>query len=205
MSNIKWTKEEILARILEVVEALQLDRMPTTRECNDYYQDSRMTNAACRRYGWYVLADELGLKNKDSETGFAKKFEKKAREMLMAMGFTVRKMPQNYPYDLLVDDSVKVDVKASKLFRGEQGNYYSFSLDKPYATCDYFLLLTVDDDDETITRRMVVPSCLVMTQSQISVGEHKSKYHQYTNRFDLIEKASDFNTDIKSFAKKQDK
>jgi hypothetical protein len=39
---------------------------------------------------------------------------------------------------------------------------------------------------------MVVPSNRVIANNQISVGEHNSKYYQFTDRFDLIENVAAF-------------
>ena len=189
--GIKWTDEMIRDRVLEVVNALQLDRMPSRSECDNYYHNSGLTNAISKRYGWYDLANELGLEIKESETWFGKNCEIMAAELFRAEGFEVRRMPQNFPYDLLVDDCVKVDVKASKLYKGKQGNYYSFNLEKPFATCDFYLLLAVNEDGST-ERKMIVPSNRVVANNHISVGENKSKYHAFTDRFDLIEAASRF-------------
>lgn len=186
-----WTDELIKEKVLEVIEALNLDRMPSRKECENYFRDSSLANAITRRCGWYNLARELGIEVKDSETQFGKSYETRASEMLLSMGFEVRRMSQNFPYDLLVDDCIKVDVKASRLYKGKMGNFYSFNLEKSFATCDFFLLLAVNDDG-TIQRKMVVPSKYVIANNQISVGEHKSKYHQFTDRFDLIETASEF-------------
>lgn len=187
----KWTDELIKQKILEVVEALKLDRMPSRRECMDYFHDDALVNAVSRRYRWHNLADELGLQMKESETFFGKSYETMATELLQSLGFEVRRMSQNFPYDLLVDDCVKVDVKASRLYKGKLGNFYSFNLEKPFATCDFFLLFAIDDDN-AIARKMVVPSSHVISTTQISVGEHKSKYYQFTDRFDLIETATNF-------------
>lgn len=187
----KWTDELIKQKILEVVEALKLDRMPSRKECVDYFHDSSLAEAVSRRYKWHNLADELGLQMKESETFFGKSYETMATELLQSLGFEVRRMSQNFPYDLLVDDCVKVDVKASRLYKGKLGNFYSFNLEKPFATCDFFLLFAIDDDN-AIARKMVVPSSHVISTTQISVGEHKSKYYQFTDRFDLIETAINF-------------
>ncbi len=186
-----WTNELIKQKVLEVIDALKLDRMPSRKECENYFHDTSLTNAITRRCGWYNLAKELGIDIKTSETQFGKSYETMATEMLQAMGFEVRRMSQNFPYDLLVDDCVKVDVKASRLYRGKQGNFYSFNLEKPFATCDFFILLAIEDD-KTIGRKMIVPSNQVIANNQISVGEHKSKYYQFTDRFDLIENAVAF-------------
>lgn len=132
---------------------------------------------------------------KDSGTQFGKLFEGRATDMLKSQGFQVRRMTTKFPYDLLIDDCVKVDVKASRLYHCDEGNYYAFNLDKEYSTCDFYLLLAVNDDN-SINRRMIVPSNLVICNSKISVGETKSKYHKYSDRFDLLETASAFWTDL---------
>lgn len=187
----RWTDELVREKVMEVVEGLQLDRMPSRKECVEYFGNGGLAGVITKRYGWVALANAIGLEIKESETGFGKLFESKASEFLKACGFEVRKMAQNFPYDLLLNDCLKVDVKASKLYRGELGNYYTFNLEKAYATCDFYLLLTVNDDN-TINRKMIVPSNHVISNNQISVGEHKSKYHQYTDRIDLLETAADF-------------
>lgn len=188
----EWTESLIKEKIEEVVGQLGLDRMPTRSECEKYFHGTGLTNAVSRRCGgWYVLAEELGLEIKESETTFGKAYEIRAAEMLMSHGFQVRRMPQNFPYDLLIDDCVKVDVKAAKLYHGPNGDFYSFNLEKPFATCDFYLLMTVSQDG-SVSRTMIVPSSQVISNNQISIGESKSKYHKFSERFDLIESAVNF-------------
>lgn len=187
----QWTDELIKEKVLEVVKALKLDRMPTRSECESYYHGCALTSAISRKIGWYELAKELGYEIKASETTFGKSYEVLAAELLQSMGFEVRRMAQNFPYDLLVDDCVKIDVKASRLYRGKLGNFYSFNLEKSFSTCDFYLLFAVSDD-EKIVRMMVVPSNHVISTNQISVGEHRSKYYKFTDRFDMILEMSNF-------------
>lgn len=188
----RWTDALIKSKINEVVESLGIDRMPTRRECENYFHDCGLANAVSRRPGgWYAIAKEMGYEIKKSETTFGKTYEIQTAEMLKSYGFEVRRMPQNFPYDLLIDDCVKVDVKASKLYHGKNGNFYSFNLEKQFATCDFYILLTVAENGG-ITRTMVVPSSEVIANNQISVGENKSKYYKFTDCFDLVEKAVSF-------------
>lgn len=188
----RWTDTLIKSKINEVVDKLELDRMPTRRECENYFHDCGLSNAVSRRTGgWYSLAKEMGYTIKESETTFGKTYEIQAAEMLKSYGFEVRRMSQNFPYDLLIDDCVKVDVKASKLYHGKNGNFYSFNLEKQFATCDFYILLTISDDGG-ITKTMVVPSSEVIANNQISIGESRSKYQKFTNCFGLIEKAVSF-------------
>lgn len=191
MQETKWTKKRIKQQVLEVVNGLGLDRMPSSKECATYFGNYELTNAITKKCGWYALADDLGLPMKESETQLGKTFEAKASDLLIEKGFTVQRMPQNFPYDLLVDGCVKVDVKASKLYKGKLGDFFSYNLEKPFATCDVYLLITLDENNG-IGRVMVVPSKFVVTNTQISVGAGKSKYHAFTDRWDYIQQMVDF-------------
>lgn len=64
------------------------------------------------------------------------------------------------------------------------------NLEKQLSTCDFYILITISREEEN--RVMVVPSSKVIANNQISVGAGKSKYHKFTDRFDLIEKAVEF-------------
>lgn len=185
----RWTDERIREGILEVVEAYGLDRMPSASEVKRY--DDNLANAITKRKGWYRLAREMGLPIKESETYFGKCQEEVARQQLVVRGHEVQRMPQNFPYDLLVDDCVKVDVKASRLYCGAEGNFYSYNLEKPYCTCDIYLLYMLNDD-RTTRDVLVVPSVHVARHTKISVGETHSKYHKYRDKWGYIDEYSRF-------------
>ena len=189
-NRIVWTDDLIKEKILEVKNGLSLDRMPSRSECIQYFHNTSLVNAISRRNKWYQLADELGLKVKDSETYFGKSQEAAAAEILISKGFLVRKMSQNFPYDLLVDDCVKVDVKASHLYHGPNGDFYTFNLEKDYATCDIYILFALSESDESSI--FIVPSKFVIAQNQISMGVLQSKYHRFKDRWDYISALSDF-------------
>jgi hypothetical protein len=191
VKGVRWNDDLIKDKVFEVMEALSIDRMPSEAECKNHFHDCRLSNAIIRRGGFHNLAHEMGLPVKNSETYFGKKQEEIALEMLVSKGFTVRRMSQNFPYDLLVDDCVKVDVKASHLYKGKNGSFYTFNLEKPYATCDVYLLFALDDKNE-IDSVFVVPSKFVIANTQISIGEHKSKYHRFRDCWEYIESVSNF-------------
>lgn len=194
-SRRKWTLDEIKERVLEVVNAEGLMRMPSRSECEDYYNNTSLTNAVSRHIGWYALAKELSLPIKDSETYFGKMHEELAQKELSAMGYDVHRMSQNFPYDLLVNGCVKVDVKASRLYKGKMGNFYTFNLEKPFCTCDIYMLYCVNDDGSS-KDILIVPSKFVAFNTQISVGETKSIYHKYSHRWDYIQIFCDFNSSV---------
>lgn len=182
----KWTDETIKQEIQKVVSFYGLERMPSRKECNEYYGNFCLTNAVSkRRGGWYGLAAELNLPIKKSETLFGKIQEGIVCDMLASKGFKAERMSQNFPYDILVDDCVKIDVKASHLYHGKQGNFFTFNLEKKYATCDVYVLLALDENDNAINY-FIIPSKFVIKNTQISIGEHVSKYHRFRERWDYI-------------------
>ena len=189
--RIKWTDQRIKADLMKMGNEEGLSRMPTRKEVERFYGDGRLSNAITKHIGWYNLADALGLSIKNSETTFGKKYEKLVQERLISMGYEARRMPQNFPYDLLVNDSVKIDVKASRLYMGTVGNFYSFNLEKPFCTCDLYVLCLIGVD-EAISSYLIVPSKDVPTNTQISVGESKSKYNRYKDKWDYIEEYNRF-------------
>ena len=188
----EWTDELIKEKVFEVVAALELDRMPSRKECETYFKNGCLASAITRRKSWYSLAAELGLPVKDSETCLGKRYETIAEEQLNGKGFDTRRMPQNFPYDILVDSSIKVDVKVSHLFKGPNGSFYAFNLEKPFCTCDIYLLYTLEEDGDNIKDLLIVPSKFVPSNTQISVGAINSKYYKYRDRWDYIESYSSF-------------
>ncbi len=191
MERKEWNEEKIKAELLSMINEKQLARMPTLSEVIAHFGDSRLSNAISKRKLWYKLADEFNLPIKDSETTLGKSYEDKAEIELIIRGYEVRRMRQNYPYDILVNDSVKIDVKASHLYKGKNGNFYSFNLEKEFATCDVYILFLIKHPG-LIEKTLIIPSTIVSTQSQISIGEIRSKYFKYEDRWDLLEKYAEF-------------
>lgn len=191
----QWDEDKIKARILEVVQNTNLNRMPSRSEVEQYYGDCKLTNAISKRMGWYALAKEMGLVIKDSETYFGKRYEEKAKEYIISLGYEVKRMPTKYPYDLLVEDCLKVDVKASRLYTGENGNFFSCNLDKQYCTCDIYIIFLINEDNTT-RDILVIPSKFVATNTQISIGEKTSKYYKFSHKWDYLEQYINFSTSV---------
>lgn len=188
--GIQWTDDKIKQEILSVMKALNISRMPTMSECNAVTQNTALSNAVCKKIGWYKLAEMMGLSIRECETTTGKEFEEIAKEILCKNGFTVERMTQNHPFDLLVNGTVKIDVKASNLYSGENGDYYSFNLGYKNHSCDFFMLLEIKDNE--VIKVMIVPSVDVMNIKQISVGTVSSKYHKYIDCFNYIKNLSDY-------------
>lgn len=186
----KWTDELIKQEVLSIMKTLNISRLPTKSECEQVTGNQSLTNAITRHFGWYKLAEYMNLEIKESDTTTGKVAESLAEKVLIDKGFLVERMPQNHPFDLLVNNTVKIDVKASHLYKCKNGNFYSFNLGNKNHPCDFYMLLELNDENE-ILRIMIVPSLSVMKIKQISVGAD-SKYHKYTNHFDYIKALSDY-------------
>ena len=182
----KWTDQVIHDSISEVQKWLDIDRMPSRSECISYYQNEALVNAISRRSGgWKQVASDLGISMKESETRFGKDMEDYAESILISNGFSVTRMSQNFAYDILVNECVKVDVKASRQYFGKNGAFYSFNLEKPYMTCDIYMLFCMNNQKE-VEHIIVLPSVLVYKNSQISIGTINSKYYEFEDRFEYI-------------------
>lgn len=184
MCKKRWTKDLIREELLAVIATLQLDRMPTRKEIISVKGDDRLTNKVSKTLGYYGWAQELGLHMKDSDTNKGKTAEHFLNHILSLKGYRVIQMPQNYPYDLLVNGVVKIDVKYSNLYCGSAGNFYAFSLRKKYPTCDIYALIA---DDKKSPKIYFVPAPEA-NQTQISIGEKNSIYSKWFERYDLIDK-----------------
>lgn len=182
----EWNDDSIKSSITQMINDLHLERMPSRKEVDEYFGDTSLSNAISHRRKWYKLADELNLDVKKSNTYVGKKYEEYAKNELTNYGFTVLNMSQNFPYDLLVNDFVKIDVKASRLHHASRGNFYSYNLEKPYSTCDIYLLYLINDDG-SVKDTLIIPSIHVFTNVQISVGEINSKYYKYSQKWYYIQ------------------
>ncbi len=188
----KWTDELIKSEVLKINKTYKLNRMPTRKECTKLTNSEALSNAITRREGgWYQLARELNLPIKKSETTLGKEYEENIANILRNKGYEVIKMSQNFPYDLLINSCLKIDVKVSHLYKGDIGNFYSFRTGKKYATCDIYILVTIDDNGN-ILNIYVIPSVAIIKNAQISIGEHNSIYDQYKNKFEYIKEYCDF-------------
>jgi hypothetical protein len=184
--GFKWSDDLIQQGVLHVVSGLKLDRMPTRNECVEFTKSDSLSVAISRRGGgWYGLANELGLPIKESETTTGKKYERVLKQILEQKVYQVTQMSQNFPYDLLINDCLKIDVKSSHLYKGKEGNFYTFRTGKRYATCDIYILVALGDKDELV-KTYIIPSSNVINITQISLGVHISKYDIFLDRWDIL-------------------
>ena len=186
----RWTKQELESGIMKVVDFLDIDRMPSKSEIEEFYGNTSLSNKISRTGGLYYWADQLGLEIKESESKFGIEVELYVKEVLENMGFKCETTSTKHPYDLLVDDCVKVDVKAARVTKVRGSDAYSFRLAKPKQTCDVYVAVCVDDE-KNIQKTYIVPSIIMSGKKQLAVGVEHSIYDAYIDRWDVIETMSE--------------
>ncbi|WP_252233748.1 hypothetical protein [Clostridium sp. ZS1] len=96
-------------------------------------------------------------------------------------------MTTKHPYDLLVNDNVKIDVKSSNKYLSSAGwNSYSFNLEKFNPTCDIYIIYCIQDE-----KLLIIPSKF-LKQTQLCITDKTSKYDIYKDRWDYIEQYNSF-------------
>jgi hypothetical protein len=193
--HTSYTDETIITGINEVMASLNIDRMPSRNEIFTVTKNHKLDNAIQRSYKYSGWAEKLNLKLKASETSFGKEYENIAiLDILQNTGFDSEKMSQNYPFDLLVDSFIRVDVKVGRRYYYNDSNYFhSFNLEKKYPVCDLFVVYCINDENN-IEKKLIIPSSKLQV-CQISVGV-KSRYDVYRDNWGVFEKYSKFYAEV---------
>lgn len=185
MKRTYLNEDQILDMIKNVKNSLCISYMPTKSEMIKFYGNSTLSNAVSRHGGHKFFANllELEFKNSCSLTGDIN--EDFIKSILEDKGFKVEKMPARHPYDLLVNNNVRIDVKSANpiLSKVKCMSEFVFSINNQYPKCDIFIFVTIlADGNKEI---YIIPSCLIR-QSQLGIGE-TSKYDCYKGRYDYID------------------
>jgi hypothetical protein len=197
----RWVDGEIEEKIRDMVKKLNLDHFPTKTEMIDFYGDSSLTCKISKSGGSRYYASKLNLRLADCESEFGNYFEELAiDEILENTGFLSLHTNVKYPYDLLTNGNIKVDVKVSKKVKNKNANmpYHSFNLEKREPTCDLFVFYCLDDEME-IEKRVIIPSCLLSGKTQVGIGG-LSKWDAYIDKWEYFDMYSNFYETVKSTA-----
>lgn len=193
-----WTETEIIDRIKEVVNMLELNRFPSNKEINNYYHNTSLTNKISKTGGFYYWANKLGLEIKESESKLGKRFELECLHYLQKMQYFVEKMPTKHPYDLLVNKNIKVDVKVSYLYKNKGNSpFYTFNLEKNCPTCDIYVCYCLNKE-KSVEKVYVIPSCFLVGKTQLSVGVENSIYDEFIDKWSYFDKYNLFYKDLKT-------
>lgn len=192
-----WGDKEFEHELLRAIKALDIDYFPTHSELDNFFGSKSISNLLCDKGGTEYWANKLGLPLKKSCTTFGNRFEKIALEDIRVnTGLDCEYTTPHHPYDILVDRTVKVDVKASKLYSGNKHSFQcTFNLEKKNQTCDIFLFYCLDVNYE-IYKKLVIPSTVLSGQKQVGIGQ-QSKWDIYIDKWGIIKEFADFFTTYK--------
>jgi hypothetical protein len=187
--GIQWTDKLLEERILQVKSELNIDHMPTRSEIFSLRFNDPLHNGIVRHGGYDYWANKLRLDVKDSESKVGWEYEKIAADMLIEGGYTVKQMSRKHPFDLLVNENVRVDVKVGKpwLLRGSR--VHTFGINKKNPVCDVYMIFALNEDS-TIERLFIIPSMELKIIS-MCIGKY-SKYNKYVNSWEYINKYDAF-------------
>lgn len=184
-SKSRYSEEWLIKEIGKVQQALNIKHMPSRSECETVTKRTTLVNVIVRTGGFRFWANRLGLPMKNCETEVGYAYEIKAQEQLKKMGYKAELTPVKFPYDILVDDVTKIDVKASNLYHCPSGSsWYTFNLEAIFPKSDFLVAYCIEN--EAIKKTYVIPSHIMVGKSQLSLGA-KTVYDKYLNKWELIE------------------
>ena len=180
---MKWTDENIMQGIAAIAEQFEPKRMPTNREVINASGGYALSNAIQKHGGYEYWAKRMGLKQVRSDTKMGIECERKVASILRDAGHNVEETSVKYPYDLLVDDCVKIDVKTANESSVHGYPVYSYRIAKPQQTCDFYICCEKSEKENMF----VIPAHICKGQKQIVMGRETEKYSYYRNAFFLID------------------
>lgn len=182
----RWGVESIERQIRTMIEDLDMTTFPTHSEMDAYYGNDGLSNRVSKTGGTKYWAAEFGLPVKTCESSFGDKYEIIAmNDVEKHTGLSCVQMIPRYPYDILVDKHIKVDVKVSRQKASRTRSIVNnFELAKRDPTCDVYMLYCLDLHGD-LTKTIIIPSCITSGQRSIGVGE-ESKWNAYKDNWELF-------------------
>ena len=186
----KRSEEKTITQLQSLINELELDRLPVSSEVVNSKYGNALHSSIVSYGGYRYFAELLNLPMKDSETKLGQDYEYKIIDLLREMNYSVTKMDTLHPFDLLVNDTVKIDVKVANARVDDKDNrHHTFGINKKIASCDIYITVCLNEDS-SIERLMVIPSHHLKIVT-MTVGKN-SKYNKYIDRFDYIDRYSEF-------------
>ena len=189
-----WNEEKICNSINEIITQCNLNHFPTHKEMDEYYGNCGLSCAVSKYGGSRYFEKLFGLEiSKCDNTVLGEKYESICIEDIKAnTGLDSILTQRRYPYDLLVDGNVKVDVKASVELK-DIPNCYSYNLEKLNQTCDLYVFYGISRLTHKVLQTVIIPSCKIKTkQFCISNKDRYGYLKTYKDRWDLIQRYNDF-------------
>jgi hypothetical protein len=135
-----WKENEIEDEILRITSMLNLNRMPSKSEIEQVTNDRSILNAIARSYGFYGWSKRLSLPIKDCETEFGIDYQEVAIKMLQEKGYIATRTSVKAPYDIIINNKIRVDVKSGCAYELKGSRCHTFNLEKKFPTCDIYII-----------------------------------------------------------------
>jgi hypothetical protein len=190
-----YNLEEIIDKIKYVMESLNVNTMPSRNEIIQIIGNDSLHNKIVRTGGYQLWANKLNLELKDSETKTGWNYEKYAIELLENKNYKVQRMTTGYPFDLLINNNIRIDIKSGSAYLLKGSRCHTFGINKRYATCDLYLIFALSEQQK-LERSFIIPANMLRVVT-MSIGEI-SKYNKYINRWDLIDEYDKFYKELKT-------
>lgn len=182
--GILWTDDLIKEKIEYVMTMLEIDRMPSDSECKFATGNGALSNKISKTGGFYFWANKLELDVKNCETKLGINHEESMLKEIQKK-YNAELTTVKFPYDILVEGMVKIDVKYSNLYSYSHGEYYSFNLEQSLPKSDILILICENK------KTLIIPSHKVNGLTQVSVGT-TSKYDEYIGKWEYLDKFISF-------------
>lgn len=192
--NKYWDEQKIIQEVKKLIELNDLKRFPTHKELDDFYGNSSLSNAISKHGGSRYFENKLGLNiSKCNNTMLGEKYEEICiKDIKKHIGLDAILTKRRYPYDLLVDGNVKIDVKTSIELK-DIPNCYSYNLEKRNQTCDLYVFYGLSRQTQEVLQTVIIPSCKINAkQFCISNKDRYGYLKTYKDRWDLIQKYNNF-------------
>ena len=186
-------EKHIENEIIRVMKAMGIERMPSRSEIESVTKSSSLSNLIMKNGGFYFWADKLKIKAKRSKTTNGIKYENKCIDYIKSLGMEAEPTSIKFPYDILVNDVTKIDVKMSNGYSCSKGYWYSFNLESTIPKCDIFVFYCTNNGEKEKT--LIIPANVLKGIHQFSIGK-KSIYDVYVDRWDYIEKHVSIMSDL---------
>jgi hypothetical protein len=190
-----WNNQRIEEQIRRSISVLQINRMPTAQELTSIGRNDlhcAISKSTQKYSGW---AKDLNLQLKSCDTRTGQKYELEAENLLVQRGYKVGQMTTKFPYDILVEDFLKVDVKAGKAYTNFGERYFTFRIAKEKPTCDIYFCFTLDES-EKIENILIIPSHFVKVKT-LTFRDNNVKWMSFKDKWLYIDQYLEFFKTIK--------
>lgn len=194
---MRWTDDLVREKILYAAELLKIDRLPTQQELINVYGNTALTNQITKRGGMQHWANKLNLRRKDCSSERSRVYEALfIKQVKEKAGLESQQMKDGFPYDVLTNKSIKVEVKMGHLSVNQNGTIFNtFNIRKENPTCDLYVFYCLDNHDR-IVKVLIVPAAAIAGKKQVSVSLAQSKWDSYEGQWVYFLNFAEFNESI---------